>query len=66
MRRISSIRSNGLAPQQAAAADAEEAVHRPLVVALADETLHEFEAVDVASAKYGWIPCWTRRLMFSR
>ena len=32
----------------AAAADAEEAVHRPHVVALADETLHEFEAVDVA------------------
>ena len=32
----------------AAAADAEEAVHRPHVVALADQPLHEFEAVDVA------------------
>ena len=31
----------------AAAADAEEAVHRPHVVALADQPLHEFEAVDV-------------------
>src|SRR5271156_4963361 len=31
----------------AAPADAEEAVHRPHVVALAYETLHEFEAVDV-------------------
>jgi hypothetical protein len=44
---MSSIRSNGFAPQNGASADAEETVHGPYVITLADQALHEFEAVDV-------------------
>ena len=41
----------GIGAAHAAAADAEEAVHRPHVVTLADQPLHEFEAVDVGQGE---------------
>jgi hypothetical protein len=46
-------------------ADAEESVHRPHIVTLANQALHG-SVVDVSQRKNGWIPCWTIRLMFSR
>ena len=45
---------------------AEETVHRPHVVSLADQPLHQLEGVDVGKREAGLDAVFTQRLMFSR